>query len=157
RAGGQVLVLGNDAAHELVVRVERAAARDDALTAARAATLALFRELFPGEVLSPGQLVSVATVTLLVTALGPAGGLYERRRDARAFALLHEHFRRLDDCVRRAGGAVVKTVGEGVLAAFGEAAAAVAAALQIADCRLQIDPAQSATCNLQSAILPRVG
>src|SRR5439155_4603095 len=97
-----------------------------------------------GEVLSPGQLVSVATVTLLATALDPAGRLYERLGDARAFALLHEHFGRLDACVRRAGGAVVKTVGEGVLAVFGEAAAAVEAGLQIADCRLQIEKEQSA-------------
>ena len=31
----------------------------------------LFRELFPGEVLAPGQLATVSMVTLLVTALDP--------------------------------------------------------------------------------------
>ncbi len=49
RAGGQVLVLANGHDRELVVRVERTASRVDALTAARAASLALFRELFPDE------------------------------------------------------------------------------------------------------------
>jgi len=70
RAGGQLLAVSNGCDGELLLRVERAVARDDALTAARASSLALFRELFPGEVLSPGQLVSVAAVTLLVTDLG---------------------------------------------------------------------------------------
>ena len=62
RSGRQLLALTNDYPQELVARLERAAPREDALTAARASTLALFRELFPGEILSPGQLVSVANV-----------------------------------------------------------------------------------------------
>jgi serine/threonine protein kinase/class 3 adenylate cyclase len=129
RAGRQVLALANESGEELLARLERAAPRADALTAARASTLALFRELFPGEVLAPGQLVSVATVTLLVTDLDRAGELYEGLGDARAFTLLHEHFRLLDQRIRRHGGAVVKTVGEGVLAAFSEPMGAVQAAL----------------------------
>jgi class 3 adenylate cyclase len=133
RAGGQVLALTNPHSAELLVRVERAAPRDDALTAARAASLALFRELFPDEVLSSGQLVNVATITLLVTILDGAVDLYDRLGDARAFALLHEHFRRLDDCVRREGGALLKTVGDGAVAAFAEAAAAVRAAVAVPD------------------------
>jgi eukaryotic-like serine/threonine-protein kinase len=131
RAGRQLLALTNDHGEELVVRVERTVARDDALTAARASALALFRELFPGEVLSPGQLVSVATVTLLVTGLDAAANLYRDLGDARAFALIHEHFRLLDERIRQEGGALVKTVGEGVVAAFGEPVAAVRTALDL--------------------------
>src|SRR5439155_10765162 len=131
RTGGQVLVLTNGSSQEIVVRVERRVSREDALSAARAASLALFRELFPGEMLSPGQLVRVATVTLLVTALDRAGHLYQELGDAQAFALFHDHFLLLDDCIRREGGAVVKTVGEGVLAAFSETAAAVRAGLAL--------------------------
>jgi class 3 adenylate cyclase len=133
RPGGQVLALTNDYDREVVVRVERAAARADALTAARASALELFRELFPEETLSPGQLVSVATVTLLVTDLEGAGELYAERGDAGAFGLLHEHFRRLRDRVRGEGGALVKTVGEGAVAAFTDPAAAVRAALALPD------------------------
>ncbi len=131
KAGRQVLVLLNDQPHEVVVRVERTAARDDALTAARASALALFRELFPGEILSPGQLVSVANMTFVVTNLEQADALYQQLGDARAFGLIHEQFRLLDDCIRREGGALVKTVGEGVLAAFHEPVAAVRAALDL--------------------------
>ncbi len=131
RPGGQVLALANASAQELLVRVERTVARDDALTAARAASLALFRELFPEEVLAPGQLVNVATVTLLLTELDQPGDLYRELGDVRGFALVHEHFRVLERCIRQGGGALVKTVGDGVLAAFSEAAPAVETALEL--------------------------
>jgi class 3 adenylate cyclase len=161
KPGGQVVALTNDQSRELVVRVERTADRDDALTAARASSLALFRELFPGEILSPGRLVSVATVTLLVTALDQAGDLYEKLGDAPAFGVIHEHFRLLDERIRREGGALVKTVGEGVQAAFTEPVAAVRAALDLqaalakgdatSDLRLRVGvhrgPAMVATLN----------
>jgi serine/threonine protein kinase/class 3 adenylate cyclase len=129
RPGVQALVMTNAYDRELLVRVERTADRDDALTAARAASLALFRALYPGEVLSPGQLVSVATVTLLVTELDRPDELYASRGDARAFEALHELFRLLEERVRAAGGAVVKVLGDGALAAFAEAEAAVDVAL----------------------------
>jgi serine/threonine protein kinase/class 3 adenylate cyclase len=131
RPGSQLLALTNDHDLEVVVRVERTAARDDALTAARAAALALFRELFPSETLSPGQLIRVATMTFLVTDLDGAGALYQQLGDARAFALVHEHFRLLGQHIRAGGGAVVKTVGEGLLATFSEAAPAVRVALEL--------------------------
>ena len=71
RAGGQFLFLYNPHPRELVICVERTVQRNDALTAARAASLVLFRELFPRELLAPGQLATVSMVTLLVTALDP--------------------------------------------------------------------------------------
>lgn len=131
RTGAQLLALTNDYKTEVVVRVERTAPRDDALTAGRAAALALFRELFPSEVLAPGRLVSIATVTLLVTELEEIEALYAKVGDARAFALLHEHVRQATEAATREAGAVVKAVGNGVLAAFAEPAAAVRAALAL--------------------------
>src|SRR5207237_3881458 len=129
--GSQVIALKNEHTAELVARLERSIARDDALTAARTASLALFRELFPGEVLSAGNLVSVATVTLLVTDLDLPPDMYARLGDAPAFGIIHEHFRLLDERIRNSGGALVKTVGDGMLAVFDDAAAAVEAALDL--------------------------
>ena len=149
KPGRQRLTLTNNQAHELLARVERTAPRDDALTAARASTLALFRELFPGEVLSPGQLVSVANVTLLVTALDQAGDLYQELGDARAFALLHEHFRLLDERIRREGGTLVKTVGAGLVAAFSASVAAVRAAIDL--------PAVLASKEITKSLRLRIG
>jgi serine/threonine protein kinase/class 3 adenylate cyclase len=129
RSERQVLALANDCDQELIVRVERLAPRSDALTAARASALALFRELFPAEVLAPGQLVSVTTVTLLVTHLEEGRRLYADLGDAKAFTRIHDHFQRLRECISREGGAVVKTVGEGLLATFPQAVHAVRAGL----------------------------
>ena len=131
RAGVQVLALANTHDREILVRVERMAPRDDALTAARASSLALFRELFPGEVLSPGQLISLDTVTLLVTDVDHAGDLYTDLGDARAFAILLEQFRLIDAVVRAQGGALIKTIHEGTVSAFADPAAAVRAALEL--------------------------
>lgn len=131
RPGRQLLALVNDSTQELLVRLERAAPRADALTAARAAALALFRELFPREILAPGQLVSVAAVTLLLAQVDGADALYGELGDLRAAGLLYDHFRRLEERVRGDGGAVVKTVGEGVLAVFTEPVAAVRVALDL--------------------------
>ncbi len=131
RAGGQLLALMNDHDREVVVRVERTASRTDALTAARASALALFRDLFPGEVLSSGQLFSVATATFLVTELDQGQSLYQSLGDARAFALIHEHLRLLDQHIRRSGGALVKTVDAGVLAVFDDTPSAVGVACEL--------------------------
>jgi class 3 adenylate cyclase len=147
RPGGQVLALANTHAQELVVRVERTADRDDALTAARAAALALFRELFPGELLSPGQLVSVSNVALLASEMA---GLHDQA-EADAFARLHEHLRHLETVAREQGGALVKAVGDGALVAFHEPAGAMRALLALdgAGVRLALHrgPALAATIN----------
>lgn len=129
--GCQLLALSNPRDYELVVRIERAAARADALTAAQASSMALFRELFPDQLLAPGRLVRVASVTLLVTQLDEGDSLYKRHGDASGFALLHESFRLIEDIVRIEGGALVKTVSEGVTAAFNEPIAAIRAALAL--------------------------
>jgi serine/threonine protein kinase/class 3 adenylate cyclase len=129
--GGQVIELNNESRHEVLARIERAAPRDDALTAARVSSLAVFRELFPTEILSPGQLVNIATITLLLTALDRADDFYDEMGDARAFGVLYEHFQILNQVIRREGGALIKTVNEGILASFPEPAAAVRAALAL--------------------------
>ncbi len=129
--GSQVLVLKNGPARELVVRIERAAGRDDVLTAARALGLPAFRELFPGELLSPGQLAAASTVTLLLAQADRAEDMFRELGEARAFQRLQAGFRVIEATVRAEGGTVVKTVGEGIMAAFGEVSAAVRAALQL--------------------------
>lgn len=135
RAGRQRIKIDNQHSTELVLRVERRANRLDALTAARATTSPLFRELFPGEVLQAGRLVSVAAVTFLAADLGQISNLdvpanlYKVLDEPRVFALLHEHCVLGEECLRHHGGAVIKTLGETVLAVFDDEAAALRGAL----------------------------
>jgi class 3 adenylate cyclase len=128
----QRIVLSNDHPGEVVVKVERVAPRDDALTAAQASALPLFRDLFPAETLSAGRSVGLETVTLVVTEIDDPDGLYRRLGDAGAFTAINEQFEILSACFRNHGGAPIKTVGEGVVASFTEPVAAVAAALALA-------------------------
>ena len=88
KVGSQFITLLNDGPSELLVRLERVASRHDAVTAADASSLSLFRELLPDQVLSAGQMVSVATVTLLSVQLDRAGDLYAELGDGAAFAII---------------------------------------------------------------------
>jgi class 3 adenylate cyclase len=73
----------------------------------------------------------VAHVALLATDLVDAAGLYERWGDTQAFGILHEYFRVLEEEIRREGGAMVKTINEGLLAAFHNPAAAARVAIDL--------------------------
>lgn len=102
----------------------------DALTAHRATTLQTFRELFADAALRPGDETGIAQVTLLFTDLKGSTALYERVGDPAAYGIVREHFAYLGQIVRRHDGAVVKTIGDSVMAAFSEPADGVRAALE---------------------------
>ncbi len=131
RAGGQMLTLTNAFDYLQVVRIENTIPRQDVITAAAASALPRFRELFPGQVLDSGRLMSVGQITLLVTGVENADDLYNELGDADAYGRIRQHLTVLDGEVRRGRGAVVKTQGEGLMAAFEDAADAVSAALRM--------------------------
>jgi serine/threonine protein kinase/class 3 adenylate cyclase len=131
RPGAQSLGVQNLLEHEIVVRVERAAPREDALTAARAACLASFRKLFPGEVLATGRLVSVGRTAFVVASLHDQRGLLSELGDARAFERLLTVLSMLEEIVAEEGGAVVKTAAGATLCAFSASAPAIRTALAL--------------------------
>ena len=99
KSGRQRLVLTNDHRQELLIRIERRVPPQDVLTAALASSLAVFRELFPEEVLSRGQLINVTTVTLLVIDLHKSQNLYQELGDSEAFTRIHTYFQLVGDKV----------------------------------------------------------
>ncbi len=129
--GTQVLHLCNDSNFDQQIRIERTAASHDALSAAKASTIALFRELFPTELLSADQMVSVAHITLMRIKLHGAQQLYEALGDGPAFSIIRVELDRAMSCVRDHAGAVVKTVGEGLLASFADPIDAIRAGMEI--------------------------
>ena len=110
-----------------------AAGCGDCLTADRVTALQAFRDLFSGDVLRPGDEVAIGQVTLMFTDLKGSTALYERIGDAAAYHLVRDHFAFLAEQVRENEGAIVKTIGDAVMAAFADPAAAVKAALAIQD------------------------
>jgi class 3 adenylate cyclase len=97
------------------------------LTGKRVLTSQTFRDLFRTETIGEGGL-SIKSLAMVFSDLQASTALYERVGDIRALELVRAHFEKLNDVVRRHHGAVVKTIGDAVMAAFGEPDAAVAAA-----------------------------
>ena len=90
-----------------------------------------FRKLFRSERVDEEEGLGVRQVTFLFTDLKGSTALYERLGDLNAYALVREHFALLDAIAHRHAGAIVKTIGDAVMAAFFRPIDAVAAALHI--------------------------
>jgi eukaryotic-like serine/threonine-protein kinase len=127
----QVIHLCNDSAVDQQIRIERTAGRHDALSAARASTMAVFRELFPGEVLSADQIVSVAHLTVMRVHILATQQLYDLLGDGSAFKKIRTALQAIILMVKEHAGAVVKTIGEGVLASFPDTTSAVHCAIEL--------------------------
>lgn len=98
--------------------LERTVWRDDSATAADVTSLQVFRDLFSREALRPGEEISMGSITLLFTDLRDSTRLYRQIGDAPAFGRVREHFDVLQRAIASEGGAVVKTIGDAVMAVF---------------------------------------
>lgn len=114
-----------------IARVERESWKEKATPASLVTSLQEFRDLFSSEVLAPGTDIAVKNIALLFSDLKGSTALYESIGDAAAYALVRDHFDYLFDIIRRRRGAVVKTIGDAVMAAFYAPADAVQAALEM--------------------------
>ncbi|MGQ0584438.1 MAG: adenylate/guanylate cyclase domain-containing protein [Reyranella sp.] len=119
----------NEAGFELAVLIEDRTWTREALTAPEVISLQAFRDLFAAATLRPGDEAGVSQVALLFSDLRSSTALYERVGDAQAYNIVREHFALMASIVRDHDGAVVKTIGDAVMASFGDPANAVRAAL----------------------------
>jgi class 3 adenylate cyclase len=103
------------------------------LTAKRLLTSQTFRELFRTDTLDVDQRLKITSLTFLFTDLKGSTALYDRVGDLAAFDLVRAHFRLLLEIVASEAGAVVKTIGDAVMATFPTPDRAVAAALRMRD------------------------
>jgi class 3 adenylate cyclase len=90
-----------------------------------------FRTLFRIQTLDEELALNVRHVALLFTDLARSTELYDTAGDAAAYGLVREHFRALHDAVDAHGGAIVKTMGDAIMAAFRSPIDAVRAALHM--------------------------
>jgi class 3 adenylate cyclase len=101
------------------------------LTGKRLLTTQAFRDLFRSEIIRATEGLSVKDIALLFTDLKGSTALYERIGDLNAFALVQQHFDRLQAVTIRHHGAIIKTIGDAVMAAFMQPGDAVNAALEM--------------------------
>jgi len=123
------LQLENATVAEQLFILERLAWSDQAATAAEVTALQTFRDLFSSEALRPGEQISVGTLTVLFTDLRDSTKLYREIGDATAFGRVMNHFDVLKKVITDEDGALVKTIGDAVMAIFRRPAGALKAML----------------------------
>ncbi|WIM12233.1 adenylate/guanylate cyclase domain-containing protein [Enhydrobacter sp.] len=138
RAASRVLPaiwVANDAMHRAIGK------RRPFLTAKRLLSNQTFRDIYRTDTLGIDQRLKITSLTFLFTDLKGSTELYERVGDLVAFDLVREHFRTLNDIVAAEGGAVVKTIGDAVMATFLTPDHALAAALRMREAMRKLNAA----------------
>lgn len=111
--------------------IERAEWAQDVATAAMVSTVQEFRDLFSTEALAPDTQLTIGSLTFLFTDLKGSTALYTDLGDARAYALVRDHFAFLGATVRKQEGAIVKTIGDAIMAVFQDPLHGVECALEL--------------------------
>ncbi len=106
------LFIADDKFHHLFER------KQPFLTAKRLFTSQTFRELFRADTLAIDQRLKLTSLTVLFTDLKGSTALYERVGDLIAYEIVQAHFQVLGNVVRVNSGAIVKTIGDAVMATF---------------------------------------
>ncbi|WP_037461659.1 adenylate/guanylate cyclase domain-containing protein [Sinorhizobium fredii] len=119
--------IANEALHGMLGR------RRPFLTAKRLLSNQTFRDIYRTDMLDVDQRLKITSLTFLFTDLRGSTELYERVGDLAAFDLVRAHFRVLHEIVAAEAGAVVKTIGDAVMATFPTPDRAVAAAMRMRD------------------------
>ena len=109
------------------------------LTAKRLLSNQTFRDLYRTDTLDVDQRLKITSLTFLFTDLRGSTELYERVGDLVAFDLVRAHFQVLHEIVAAEAGAVVKTIGDAVMATFPTPDRAVAAALRMREAMLDLN------------------
>lgn len=90
-----------------------------------------FRELFGFQVLNPNLKLSIRSITLLFTDLKGSTALYDNTGDAFAYDIVQQHFDLLIEAVRHHQGAIVKTMGDAIMATFSKPFDAIQSAIKM--------------------------
>ncbi len=125
--------IAEDALHDLLGR------RKPFLTAKRMLSHQTFRDFYRTGVLGVDQRLKITSMTFMFTDLKGSTQLYDRVGDLAAFELVLAHFRVLEQIVARHAGAVVKTIGDAVMATFPTPQDALSAALSMREAMRQFN------------------
>ena len=117
--------IAGDLLHDLLGK------RKPFLTANRLLSNQTFRDIYRTDTLDVDQGLKITSLTFLFTDLKGSTSLYERVGDLVAYDLVRAHFRLLHEIVASEAGAVVKTIGDAVMATFPTPDRALAAALRM--------------------------
>jgi class 3 adenylate cyclase len=129
--GGEVIPGGFDPSAAQMIDFASMDFATPPLTAKRLFATQTFHDLFRADTFGESQGFGVKDVTILFTDLKGSTQLYQREGDLNAYALVREHYGILSDAVAGQHGAVIKTIGDAIMATFNQPAEAVAAGLEM--------------------------
>lgn len=121
------LIIVNPTANAIRVVIESAAWRKHALPPDRLLTVPEFRDLFSDQYLGSDVKLGVGEQTILFTDVVGSTQFYRRHGDPDAFVQINKHFETAFAIVAEYRGAVIKTIGDAVMAAFSDPVDAIAA------------------------------
>ena len=101
------------------------------LTAKQLLSNQTFRDIYRTDTLDIDQRLRITSLTFLFTDLKGSTSMYERVGDLAAYDLVKAHFHVLNEVVAQGAGAVVKTIGDAVMATFPTPDCGLAAALRM--------------------------
>ena len=113
------------------------------LTAKRLLTNQAFQNIYRTDALDVNQRLRITSLTVLFSDLKGSTELYERVGDLVAYDLVQSHFRALNQAIAMESGAVVKTIGDAVMATFPTPDRGLAAALRMRDALRGVSDARS--------------
>ncbi len=125
------VALENQTDERMTLLIERAGWNADIVRGSVITTFPDFIDLFATEAPAAGIDLTVGSLTLLFTDLTGSTAMYERIGDARAFAIVQEHFGLLAEATTAHKGAIVKTMGDAIMASFASPADALAAGIEM--------------------------
>jgi len=125
--------IANHALHDMMGK------RKPFLTAKRLLTNQTFRDIYRTDTMDVDQRLKITSLTFLFTDLKGSTQLYERVGDLAAYDLVRHHFRVVNDIVGSEAGAVVKTIGDAVMATFQTPDHALSAALRMREAMQKIN------------------
>jgi class 3 adenylate cyclase len=131
-APGQVeLALRNLTNQRVLIVLEQSAWNLQVASASLVTALEEFRQLFSAEVLAPGLGIAIRNLTFLFSDLKDSTQIYDMIGDSPAYARVRDHFDVMRSIIAQQNGALVKTIGDAVMAVFRSAEDAVEAAIRI--------------------------
>ncbi|MDP3153343.1 MAG: DUF5939 domain-containing protein [Archangium sp.] len=128
------LTLRNDSGTPQRFILEAARWSDHALRPGQLFSLQEYRDLFSEDYLSTDVQLAIGEQTILFTDIVGSTAMYAERGDPAAFMEVKNHFGEVFPVVARHRGAVVKTIGDAVMAAFSDPLDAVKASRDIHAC-----------------------
>ncbi len=92
-----------------------------------------FHDLFSAESISSELKLELGLQTVLFTDIVGSSSLYEEQGDSKTFVQVKKHFEEINKYVKQNEGAIIKTIGDAVMAAFPSPKGAIEASMSLLD------------------------